>query len=515
MKNRFVGLIILDGYGLNKKTKGNAVKLANPENINYYFKNYPYTTLNASGEFVGLPKGQIGNSEVGHLNIGAGRVVLQSLQKINVAIKNKTFASNSAFNAVFEHVKSNNSSLHLIGLTSTGGVHSHINHLYELIKLAKKKEIKRVYIHYITDGRDVLRDSAVYEIAKLEKYLKTSAPNCKIATVTGRLYAMDREKNFDRTKLAYDAMVSGKAENKYNNPVDAIKESYKKEVYDEFIKPNVIVENNVPVAKISDNDGIIFYNYREDRARQLTAALVEDEFVGFERNKLNNIKMATFTKYDEKFKNTIIAFEKDYLNENLSQVVSENNLNQFKITETTKYAHVTYFLNGGIEKPYKNEERFLLETIKTERFNDFPKMRAEEITKKAVEEIKTKKYNLMVLNYSNPDMIGHTGDVEAAVAAIKCLNEQVKLLVDAILQINGIAIITADHGNAEEMISSKGEVLTDHTTNKVPFAIVGKNVDLIKLKQDGCLGNIAPTILELLNVKKPQAFTCDSLIINK
>lgn len=511
MKNKFVGLIILDGYGINKNTFGNAIKQANPKNIDYYFKNFPYTTLQASGESVGLPEGQIGNSEVGHLNIGAGRIVKQSLQKINDAIKDKSFFSNPAILEVFEHVKNNNSSLHLMGLTSSGGVHSQINHLYALITFAKKFGLKHVYIHFITDGRDTLRDSGAKECEKLKSYLAQNT-TYKIATVIGRFYSMDREQNYERTKRAYIAMVNGESEQCFSDPVEAIQQSYANNVYDEFLKPVVITENGQPVATIKDNDGIIFYNYREDRARQITASLVEDNFDKFERQRLKNVKMATFTKYDNTFKNTIIAFEKDYLNENLSQVISKNNLKQFKITETTKYAHVTYFLNGGIEKAYEGEDRFLIETIKTEKFDEFPQMRAREITEKAIEEIATKKYNLMVLNYSNCDMIGHTGNLQAAIETVKVLNEEVKKLVDTILSINGIAIITADHGNAEEMIDANNNILTDHTTNKVPFAIIGNNVSNITLQKNGVLGNIAPTILDLLGVEKPKSFTCHSLI---
>lgn len=513
MKNKFVGLIILDGYGINKSEFGNAIKQANPKNINHYLQNFPYTTLQASGESVGLPAGQIGNSEVGHLNIGAGRIVKQSLQKINDSIKDKSFFTNPAMLEVFEHVKQNNSSLHLLGLTSSGGVHSQINHLYALIKFAKNFGLKSVYIHYFTDGRDVLRDSAADECKKLQEFLKEST-NYKIVTVMGRFYSMDREQNYERTELAYNAMVNGVADIYCEDPVQAIKDSYKNNIYDEFIKPVIITENAKPIATIKDNDGIIFYNYREDRARQITQALIEDNFTHFNAQKLNNVKMATFTKYDNAFKNTIVAFQKDYINENLSQVVSKNKLKQFKITETTKYAHVTYFLNGKIEQAYDGEERFLIETIKTDKFDNYPQMRAREITQKAIEEIKSKKYNLMVLNYSNCDMIGHTGNLQAAIETVKVLDEEVKKLVEEILSINGIAIITADHGNAEEMIDKNNNILTDHTTNKVPFVIVGNNVKDIVLEKNGVLGNIAPTILDLLGIDKPNSFTCSSLIKN-
>lgn len=511
MKNKFVGLIILDGYGLNEETFGNAIKQANPVNIDYYLNNYPYTTLFASGEHVGLPEGQIGNSEVGHLNIGAGTIIMQSLQKINHAIKTKTFYDNQVLNGVIDHVKTTGGNLHLMGLTSSGGVHAHINHLFALIDLAKQKGVKNVFIHVFTDGRDTLRESSLKDVKKIQDYIK-DYNGCKIATVIGRFYAMDREKNWERTQKAYNALVYGKADIMSNDPIGAIKNSYASGVYDEFLEPVVITHGEKPVATIGDNDGIIFYNFREDRARQITYSLVEDGFDHFERKELKNVKMASFTLYDKTFKHTQVAFFKDDVKDNLSAVVSRSGLKQFKITETTKYAHVTYFLNGNIEVPYEGEERFLIETIKTANFDEYPQMRAREITQKAIEEIKTQKYNLMVLNYSNCDMLGHTGNLTAAIETVKVLNEEVKKLVNAILDIDGIAILTADHGNAECMIDKQGNILTDHTTNKVPFAIVGNNVKDIKLKQSGVLGNIAPTILHLLGVEKPQAFTLDSLI---
>lgn len=511
MKNNFVGLIILDGFGLNKNKFGNAIKIANPTNLNYYFNNFPYTTLHASGEYVGLPEGQIGNSEVGHLNIGAGKIIMQSLQKINQSIKNKSFFNNHALLKAVNHAKQNNSALHLIGLTSTGGVHSHLNHLFALIDLAKQEGLKNVYIHVITDGRDTLRNSGIDYVKCLSE--KLEGTNYKIATVMGRFYAMDRENNYDRTQKAYNAMVYGISEFTNTSAEQAILNSYQKEIYDEFIEPVVILQNNKPVATINENDSIIFFNYREDRARQLTKALVEDNFKEFNVKKFNNVILSSFTRYDATFKKPYVAFEKDYVKENLSEVISKNGLKQFKITETTKYAHVTYFLNGGIEEAYPNEDRFLIETLKVERFDQVPKMRAEEITQKAIELIKTNKYNFMVLNYSNCDMVGHTGNLNAAVEAVKVIDREIKKLVDAILSINGVAIITADHGNAEEMLDKNNNVLTDHTTNKVPFAIVGKNVSHLTLKQKGgVLSDIAPTVLHLLGIEKPKSFENKSLI---
>ena len=510
MNKKFVGLIILDGFGLSETEYGNAISQANPTNLKQYFKNYPFTTLQASGESVGLPKGQFGNSEVGHLNIGNGNIVMQTLQKINNSIKTGAFFENSELLQAVKHVKQNNSALHIIGLTSPGGVHSHINHLFALIDFAKQQEVQKVYIHVFTDGRDTLRNAGVEYVKQLQERLQGT--NFKIASVMGRFYAMDRDKNYDRTQKAYDAMVFGTSLITNENVVAAIENSYEEGVYDEFIKPVVITQNNKPIATIQEDDAVVFYNYREDRARQITDALVEKGFSQFKTKNLKNVYMVTFNRYDDSFQNIHVAFEKDLLNENLSEVISKNGLKQFKIAETTKYAHVTYFLNGGIEKPYENEDRYLIETIKTENFEEVPQMRAVEITDKALERIATKQYDLMVLNYSNCDMIGHTGDINAAIKAVKVIDEQVKRLVDSILAIDGIALLTADHGNAEQMLDEKGNVLTDHTTNLVPFVVVGNHVQDMKLKQGCVLSNITPTILQLLGVKKPDTFQQESII---
>ena len=509
MNKPFVGLIILDGFGLRKEKFGNAIKNANTKNLDFYFKNYPYTTLKASGESVGLPHGQIGNSEVGHLNIGAGKVVYQSLLKINNSIQDNSFYSNTAILKAFNHSKKFNSSVHLMGLVSDGGVHSHINHLIALIKMAKMNNVKNLFIHCFTDGRDTLRDSAKTYLNKVEDEIKNT--NYKIATICGRLYAMDRENKFDRIELAYDAIVNGISKNKFNNVNDCIDYNYKIGNFDEFIEPAVIEFENGNFGKIENNDSIIMFNFREDRARELTECFINKNFDKFKTKNLENLFVTTFTQYDEKFKPNAIAFDKEIINNNLSEVISKNGLKQFKITETTKFAHVTYFINGGIEKPYKNEERYLIPTINSKTFDEFPKMRACEITEKAIELIKTNNYNFMVLNYSNCDMIGHTGNMEAAIEAVNCIDEQIKYLIDSIISVGGVAIITADHGNAEEMINSKGQVLTDHTTNEVPFCVINYNKD-IELRSGCALSNIAPTILEILNCEKPKEMV-ESIIV--
>lgn len=511
MKNKFVGLIILDGYGVNKSAYGNAIKQGNPKHINALLKNYPHTYLQASGKYVGLPDGQIGNSEVGHLNIGAGKIVLQTLQKINASIKDKSFYQNENLLKAVLHAKNNNSALHLMGLTSTGGVHSHLNHLFALIDLCKQHGLQKVYVHVFTDGRDTMRNSGIEFVRQVQQ--KLAGTTYEIATVMGRFYAMDREQNYERTKRAYDALVHGVSNQTDVDPINVFTKSYEKGVYDEFIEPVVITKNDISVATIGDNDAIIFYNYREDRARQLTSALMERPFHYFPVKDLKNVIFTGFVRYDHAFQNPLVAFEMEYLTENLSQVVSGKGFKQFKIAETTKYAHVTYFLNGGIEKPYTGEDRYLIETIKTEKFDTVPQMRAREITQKAIERIQTKQYALMVLNYSNCDMLGHTGNLPAAIETVKIIDEEVDKLVNAILAIDGIAILVADHGNAEQMLDAQGNVLTDHTTNKVPFVIVGKQVKNLKLHRGGVLGNITPTILELLGIDAPASFTCKSLIV--
>ncbi len=502
--NKFVGLIILDGFGLNKSARGNAIKLAHPHNFEHYMSKYPHTTLCASGTEVGLPAGQIGNSEVGHLNIGAGRVVYQSLQKINNAIADKSFNNNEAIAKVFKHVNDNNSTLHIMGLLSDGGVHSHINHLIALLDSAKTHGVKRAFIHCFMDGRDTYRDSGTKYMQQLLDYIHGTP--YKVATIMGRFYAMDRESNYDRTQRAYDAITKG-AGTKSKKAISAIKDSYARGVYDEFIEP-VVMDGYTPLAS---GDGIIYFNFREDRGRQLTSALVE-KCPDVSQQKLRNILMCTFTCYDKSFKHPLVAFAKEDIDVNLSSVISAHGLRQFKVAETTKYAHVTYFLNGGIEQAYPGEDRYLVDTIKCASFDQTPAMRAREITELAINKINTKQYDFMCINYSNTDMIGHTGNLQAAIETVKIVDEELAKLVNAITGIGGIAMIIADHGNAEQMIDSKGNVLTDHTTNPVPCIIVSEPAMNIKLAKGGKLGNVAPTILQLMNISAPKEFTLPSLI---
>lgn len=510
MKNKFVGLIILDGFGITKSKKGNAILKANPVNFFNYFNNNPSALLDASGESVGLLKGAMGNSETGHLNIGAGKVVQQKLTIINNAIKDKSFFNNKEIINTCNYVKENNSNLHIMGLLSDKNVHSNINHLFELLKVTEVQNVKNVFIHCFLDGRDAYFDSGIKYLKKLiNKIRKFQYQNIKISTIMGRSFAMDREENYDKTELAYKAMVLGNAEFYSDDPISAVKTSYNNGIYDEFVKPIAIVDNG-KCNTIKDYDGVIFFNFRDDRARQITYSFLNKDFDKFKTIDLSHIYFCGFSQYDDKVNNLHYAFSDLDLKVNLSKVISDNGLKQFKISETTKYAHVTYFLNGGIEKPYKNESRFLIETVKNVPFDKFPQMRTKEITDKAIEEINTKKYSFMALNYSNCDMIGHTGNMDSTVESIKILDVQLKRLVDAIINIGGVAVITADHGNAEKMKDYKGKTLTEHTLNKVPFVIVNYN-DSIKLKS-GKLANIAPTILDLLGIEKPIEFEELSLI---
>lgn len=515
MKSDFVGLIILDGFGLNKDSYGNAIVQADPKNFLHYFKTYPSVPIEASGEAVGLPAGQMGNSEVGHLNIGAGKVVFQVSQKILNDIRTKEFFKNKEILSAMQFAKNNDSSLHLMGLLSDGGVHSNIYHLFALLDMAKQNDVKKVYIHCFTDGRDTYRDAGVKYVKMLQDKLaevNKDGFNYKIATVMGRFYAMNREKFWDLTEKAYKTLVFGECDYYCDDPIYALESSYSRGVYDEFVEPVVMVENGAPVATIKDNDAVIFYNFREDRARQITEALVED-FNAFPVVKFKNLYYVGFNNYNKSFKNLHVAFKEEPVDMNLSHVLSNHGIKQFKISETTKYAHVTYFLNGGIEESYPGEERFLINTIKDVPFDAVPQMRAVEITDKAIEEIKTKKYGFMALNYSNCDMIGHTGNLQAAIEAVKVLDVQLKRLIDAILEIGGIAIVIADHGNAECMLDKEGRVLTDHTTNKVPFIVISNSDEKLQLRKDGKLANISPTILDLLGIEAPSEFEAPSMII--
>ena len=504
-------LAILDGFGINEKEEGNAVKLANTPNIDKLMKKYPNTKIKPSGLAVGLPEGQMGNSEVGHTNIGAGRIVYQELTRITKSIEDGDFFSNQEFINAIENCKKYNSKLHILGLVSDGGVHSHNRHLYGLLEMAKRRDFENVYVHCFLDGRDTPPASGENYIIELEEKMKEKEIG-KIASLSGRFYSMDRDKRWQRVQKAYNALVNGEGI-KSASAVNAIENSYQKEVFDEFIEPTVITgpDGETPIAKIEENDSVIFFNFRPDRAREITRAIVDKEFKEFETKKIKTY-FVCFTSYDETMPNVHIAFKKEQIKNTLGEVLSKNGKTQLRIAETEKYAHVTFFFNGGEEKQYKGEDRILVPSPKVETYDMQPEMSAYIVTEKVVEAIQSKKYDCIILNFANPDMVGHTGSLEAAIKAIEVIDECVGKVVSAINETHGNLIITADHGNAEQMIDyNTGEPHTAHTTNLVPLILVTDNGNE-KLKEEGKLADLAPTMLELMNIEKPKEMTGDSLL---
>jgi len=508
MKDKLTMLMILDGFGDNKNEKGNAIELAKTPNIDELMKKNPVTEIYTSGLNVGLPDGQMGNSEVGHTNIGAGRIVYQELTRITKTIEDGDFFSLTEFNKAIENCKKNNSKLHIMGLLSDGGVHSHIRHLYALLELAKRKDFEDVYVHCFLDGRDTPPASAENYIADLQEKMNEKGIG-KIASIIGRFYAMDRDKRWERVKKAYDAMVNGIGE-KSKSAITAIESSYQKEVFDEFVEPTIICNTeNQPIATISKNDSVIFFNFRPDRAREITRTLVDKDFKEFETEDLN-LYYVCFTQYDETMPNAQIAFKPTPLVNTFGEYISKNGLKQLRIAETEKYAHVTFFFNGGEEKQYEGEDRILVPSPKVETYDLKPEMSAYEVTEKVIEAINSKKYDCIILNYANPDMVGHTGSLEAAIKAVETVDECVGKVVEAILAHDGTLLITADHGNCEQMIDYKtGEPHTAHTTNPVPLILVGMDR---KLKV-GKLADLAPTMLEIMGLQKPEEMTGNSLLV--
>ena len=508
MEKKPVMLMILDGFGINDNTDGNAAKLAKTPNIDRLMKKYPNTIMYTSGLKVGLPDGQMGNSEVGHTNIGAGRIVYQELTKITKSIEDGDFFAIPEFIEAIENCKKHNSKLHILGLLSDGGVHSHIRHLYGLLEMAKRRDFENVYVHCFLDGRDTPPASAEGYITQLEDKMKEKKLG-KIASISGRYYAMDRDKRWDRIKKCYDALVRGEG-NKATSATIAIENSYQKEVFDEFVEPTVIVNNDVPIAKIEENDSIIFFNFRPDRAREITRAIVDPDFNEFETEKIHTY-FVCFTSYDETMPNVKIAFKKEPLVNTFGEVISKHGLTQLRIAETEKYAHVTFFFNGGEEKQYPGEDRILVPSPKVATYDLQPEMSAYIVTEKVVEAINSDKYNAIILNYANPDMVGHTGSLPAAIKAVETIDECVQKVVDAILEHDGTLLITADHGNCEQMIDYKtGEPHTAHTTNPVPLILVTKEENL-KVKS-GKLADLAPTMLELLGIEQPKEMTGESIL---
>ena len=509
MKDKVTMLMILDGFGDNKNKDGNAVKLAKTPNIDKLMKKYENTDIYTSGLHVGLPEGQMGNSEVGHTNIGAGRIVYQELTRITKSIEDGDFFSNSEFIAAIENCKKNNSKLHILGLVSDGGVHSHIRHLYALLEMAKRRDFEDVYIHCFLDGRDTPPASAESYITKLQEKIKEKGVG-KIASISGRFYAMDRDKRWQRVQKCYDALVKGEG-NKASSAIKAIEDSYQKEVFDEFVEPTVIYNGNEPVAKIEENDSVIFFNFRPDRAREITRSLVDPNFDGFETQKMN-LYYVCFTNYDETMPNVHIAFNKETLINTFGEYISKKGYTQLRIAETEKYAHVTFFFNGGEEKQYDGEDRILVPSPKVATYDLKPEMSAYEVTEKVCEALNNYRYDVVILNFANTDMVGHTGSLPAAIKAVETVDECVGKIVKIIEEKQGNLIITADHGNAEQMIDYKtGEPHTAHTTNPVPIILVTPDKEL-KLKTGGKLADLAPTMLDLMNLEKPEEMTGESLL---
>ena len=480
MSKKPVMLMILDGFGIAEKSEGNAVALAKKPNFDRLVKEYPHTQLQASGMAVGLPEGQMGNSEVGHLNIGSGRIVYQELTRITKAIEDGDFFENEALMKAMKNAKENNTSLHLMGLLSDGGVHSHIGHLKGLLEFAKKEGLQKVYVHAFMDGRDVPPSSGKDFIIKAEEMMKEVGVG-QIATVSGRYYAMDRDNRWERVQLAYNAIVLGEGE-KASSAVEAIENSYHDEKTDEFVIPCVIEEDGHPTATIKNGDSVVFFNFRPDRARELTRAINDKEFAGFKRETLN-LTFVTMTQYDKTLEGVNIAFKPQTLVNTLGEYVSSKGLKQLRIAETEKYAHVTFFFNGGVEKENPGEERKVIPSPKVATYDLKPEMSAYEVTDELLNRLDQDKYDMIILNFANPDMVGHTGVVQAAVKAIEAVDECLGKIVDKVLEKDGTVFVTADHGNAETEIDfSTGNPFTAHTTNPVPFVWVSNNINVRTLK---------------------------------
>ncbi len=511
MKKPYV-LMILDGWGLNDNlNEKNAIRAANPVNFNKYWNENPHTILQASGEAVGLPEGQMGNSEVGHLNMGAGRVVYQPLVKISKEIREGKIFENKALSNVMKNVKEKGSALHLMGLLSDGGVHSHIEHIFGLVDMAKKYGVTKLYIHAILDGRDTPPKSALNYVEKLEAKLQETGLG-KIATVAGRYYTMDRDKRWERVEKGYDALVNG-AGNKNLSAKKAIEISYMEDITDEFMKPTVITDNaGNPLGAINDGDGVICFNFRPDRAREITRAFTDKDFDGFVRTRKPEVEYVCMAQYDSTI-DTPVAYMPENLSNTLGEVLSAKNMQQLRTAETEKYAHVTFFFNGGVEEAVKSEERMLVPSPKVATYDMQPEMSAKELTDKLLEKIDENKYDVIVVNYANPDMIGHTGNFEAAEKAVLTVDECIDKVISKILEKDGVVFVTADHGNVDLMEDPvTHEPFTAHTTNPVPFIVVSNKYKNIKLKE-GKLADIAPTMLKLMEIEIPKEMTGEILVI--
>lgn len=512
MAKKPVVLMVLDGYGLNEKTEGNAIAMANTPVMDKLMAEYPFVKGNASGLAVGLPDGQMGNSEVGHMNIGAGRIIYQDLTRITKDIEDGTFFENKVLLQAIENCKKNNSDLHLWGLLSDGGVHSHNSHLYGLLEMAKKNGLEKVYVHAFLDGRDTPPASGKDYVQQLEDKMKEIGVG-KIASLSGRYYAMDRDNNWDRVKLAYDSLVTGEGV-KATDAVKAVEDSYANDKTDEFVLPTVITdENGQPLSLVKDGDSVIFFNFRPDRAREITRAFCDDKFTGFDRDFLK-LTYVCFKDYDETIPNKLVAFEKEEIKNTFGEFLAAHGKKQLRLAETEKYAHVTFFFNGGVEDPNVDEFRLLVNSPKDVATYDLkPEMSAPEVGMDLVEAIKSDKYDVIVINFANPDMVGHTGVIPAAVKAVERVDSLVGDAVQAVKDVDGVLFICADHGNAEKMIDYEtGAPHTAHTTNPVPFILVNADPSW-KLREGGCLADIAPTLIEVMGMEQPKEMTGKSLII--
>ena len=506
-------LMILDGYGLNDRHDGNAVYEAKTPVMDSLMAEYPFVKGNASGLAVGLPDGQMGNSEVGHMNMGAGRIVYQELTRITKEINDGDFFKNEALLAAMKNAKDNDSAIHFMGLLSDGGVHSHNTHLYGLLEMAKREGLKKVYVHCFLDGRDTPPASGKGYIEELQAKMNEIGVG-EIGVVSGRYYAMDRDNRWDRVELAYKALTQGEGV-KGTDAAEAVQASYDNEKTDEFVLPTVIEKDGKPVASVQDHDSVVFFNFRPDRAREITRAFCDDEFKGFEREKKLDLTFVCFTNYDDTIQNKIVAFNKVQLHNTFGEYLVAHDMTQVRIAETEKYAHVTFFFNGGVEEPNKGEDRILVKSPKVATYDLQPEMSAPQVCDKLVEAIKSDKYDVVIINFANPDMVGHTGVEAAAVKAVETVDECVGRAVEALKEVNGQMFICADHGNAEQLVDYEtGEPFTAHTTNPVPFILVNADPKYT-LKEGGCLADIIPTLIELMGMEKPEEMTGESLLIEK
>ena len=503
--NKKVLLLILDGWGITQDPAVSAIAQANTPYIDSLYNKYPNAQLITHGMNVGLPDGQMGNSEVGHMNLGAGRIVYQDLAKINLAVKNNTLKDEPVLSEAFNYALQNNKKVHFIGLVSNGGVHSHINHLKGLLTAANQKGLNDIFVHAFTDGRDVDPKSGAGHIEDLQNHLKTT--NAKLASIIGRYFAMDRDKRWERVKKAYDLLVFGKGK-KSTNALESIQQSYSENITDEFLEPIVLTENEKPIATIDKDDVVLFFNFRTDRGRQLTEALTQEDFPDYSMKKIP-LKFVTMTNYDESFKNIEVIYNKENIQETLGEVLEKNKKTQIRIAETEKYPHVTFFFSGGREEPFEGEKRILCPSPKVATYDLQPEMSAYEIRDKIIPEINSKSADFICLNFANPDMVGHTGVFDAAVKACETVDNCSRGIIEAALANDYTTVVLADHGNSEKMRNEDGSPNTAHTINPVPVIIVDKNITHVK---NGILGDIAPTILHLMGITKPESMTQDSLI---